>query len=140
VQWDLARVEASEDWDAELPSWEVDATGVATREAGGKAMNAIAQHVPWFMGGDADLAPSTKNNLIKFGDFEAGNRGGRNIHFGVRENAMGSIVNGITVNGFLRAFGATFSRSRTTNGLPCGWRPSCACRLFSVYPRQRFAG
>jgi len=109
AQWDLAREwKLPQDWDAELPSWEVDATGVATREAGGKAMNAIAQHVPWLMGGDADLAPSTKNNLIDFGDFEAGNRGGRNIHFGVRENAMGSIVNGIMVNGFLRAFGATF--------------------------------
>jgi len=109
AQWDLAREwKLPEGWDAELPSWEVDATGVATREAGGKAMNAIAQHVPWFMGGDADLAPSTKNNLIDFGDFEADNRGGRNIHFGVRENGMGSIVNGIMVNGFLRAFGATF--------------------------------
>lgn len=109
AQWDLAREwKLPHGWDAELPSWEVDASGVATREAGGKAMNAIAQRVPWFMGGDADLAPSTKNNLIDFGDFEAGNRGGRNIHFGVRENAMGSIVNGIMVNGFLRAFGATF--------------------------------
>lgn len=97
-----------EGWDADLPTWDPDPKGVATREAGGKAMNAIAAKVPFFMGGDADLAPSTKNNLIGFGDFEPGNYSGRNLHFGVRENSMGSIVNGIVVHGFLRAFGATF--------------------------------
>lgn len=108
-EWDLAKNwKLPDGWDKDLPHWEPDPAGVATREAGGKAMNAIAQNVPWFMGGDADLAPSTKNNLIGFGDFEPGNHGGRNIHFGVREHAMGSIVNGISVNGFLRAFGATF--------------------------------
>ncbi|MGI8825988.1 MAG: transketolase [Chloroflexota bacterium] len=107
--WDRARTwQVPDGWDAELPSWEPDPAGVATREAGGKAMNAIAKNVPTFMGGDADLAPSTKNNLIGFGDFEPGNYGGRNIHFGVREHAMGSIVNGIMANGLLRAFGATF--------------------------------
>src|SRR5947209_48968 len=95
-------------WDSDLPSWDPDPSGVATREAGGKAMNAIAAKVPFFMGGDADLAPSTKNNLIGFGDCEPGNYSGRNIHFGVRQNSMGSIVNGIVVHGFLRAFGATF--------------------------------
>jgi transketolase len=108
-EWEAARNWTPvEGWDKDLPSWEPDPSGVATREAGGKAMNSIAANVPFFMGGDADLAPSTKNNLIGFGDFEPGNYGGRNIHFGVREHAMGSIVNGIMVHGFMRAFGATF--------------------------------
>jgi transketolase len=108
-EWDTARSwKPVPGWDADLPTWDPDPSGIATREAGGKAMNAIAKNVPFFMGGDADLAPSTKNNLIGFGDFEPGTYSGRNIHFGVREHAMGSIVNGIVVNGFLRAFGATF--------------------------------
>src|SRR5947209_5478580 len=108
-EWNRAKTWTPvEGWDEELPTWEPDPAGVATREAGGKAMNAIAAKVPFFMGGDADLAPSTKNNLIGFGDFEPGNYSGRNINFGVRENSMGSIVNGIVVHGFLRAFGATF--------------------------------
>src|SRR5947209_878766 len=108
-EWDLAgEWKLPEGWDADLPTYDPDPGGVATREAGGKAMNAIAKNVPWLMGGDADLAPSTKNNLIGFGDFEPGNYGGRNIHFGVREHVMGAIVNGILANGFLRAFGATF--------------------------------
>jgi transketolase len=109
LEWDLARQwKLPKGWDADLPVYDPDPSGVATREAGGKAMNAIAKNVPWFMGGDADLAPSTKNNLIGFGDFQPGNYSGRNIHFGVREHVMGSIVNGIMANGFLRAFGATF--------------------------------
>jgi transketolase len=108
-EWDLAREwRLPAGWDADLPRYDPDPGGVATREAGGKAMNAIAKNVPWFMGGDADLAPSTKNTLIGMGDFEPGSYGGRNIHFGVREHAMGSIVNGIMANGFLRSFGATF--------------------------------
>ncbi len=108
-EWDQASSwTPPEGWEKELPSWEPDPAGVSTREAGGEAMNAIAKNNAMFMGGDADLAPSTKNNLIGFGDFEPGNYGGRNIHFGVRENAMGSIVNGIMANGFLRSFGATF--------------------------------
>jgi transketolase len=108
-EWDVAREwKLVDGWDRNLPTYDPDPAGVATREAGGKAMNVIAENVPYFMGGDADLTPSTKNNLIGFGDFEPGNYGGRNIHFGVREHAMGSIVNGISVNGFVRAFGATF--------------------------------
>ena len=107
--WDQAKSwKLTDGWEKNLPSWEPDPSGVATREAGGKAMNIIAENAFNFMGGDADLAPSTKNNLIGFGDFEPGNYGGRNIHFGVREHAMGSITNGITLNGFIRTFGATF--------------------------------
>jgi transketolase len=108
-EWDLAREwKLPDGWDADLPTYDPDSSGVATREAGGKAMNSIAKHVPWFMGGDADLAPSTKNTLIGLGDFEPGHYSGRNIHFGVREHTMGSIVNGIMANGFIRSFGATF--------------------------------
>ncbi len=108
-EWDQASSwTPPEGWEKELPSWEPDPAGVSTREAGGEAMNAIAKNNAMLMGGDADLAPSTKNNLIGFGDFEPGNYSGRNIHFGVRENAMGSIVNGIMANGLLRSFGATF--------------------------------
>src|SRR5207245_2330723 len=83
--------------------------GVATRESSGKVLNAIAQNVPWLMGGSADLATSNKTTL-KFegaGDFEAGNYGGRNFHFGVREHGMGAALNGMALSK-VRAFGGTF--------------------------------
>jgi transketolase len=98
-----------EGWDKNLPSFSPDAKGVATRESSGKVLNAIAQNVPWLIGGSADLDASTKTHL-KFdgaGEFQANQWGGRNLHFGVREHAMGSIVNGIAVSK-IRAFGATF--------------------------------
>ena len=97
------------DWDKNLPSFPPDAKGVATRESSGKVLNAIAQNVPWIVGGSADLDSSTKTHLKSegAGEFQAGSYAGRNIHFGVREHGMASILNGIaTVN--LRAFGATF--------------------------------
>ncbi len=98
-----------EGWDKDIPVFEADAKGLATRESSGKVLNAIAQHVPFLLGGSADLAPSNKSNLTFAGagsltPFEPG---GRNIHFGVREHAMGSIVNGLGLSG-LRAYGATF--------------------------------
>jgi transketolase len=96
-------------WDKNLPSFPADAKGVATRESSGKVLNAIAQNVPWLIGGSADLDTSTKTHL-KFegaGEFQANQYGGRNLHFGVREHAMGSILNGIVVSK-IRAFGATF--------------------------------
>ena len=96
-------------WDKNLPSFPADAKGVATRESSGKVLNAIAQNVPWLIGGSADLDASTKTHL-KFdgaGEFQANQWGGRNLHFGVREHAMGSIVNGLAVSK-IRAFGATF--------------------------------
>jgi len=86
-----------------------DAKGIATRESGGKVLNALAQSIPWMIGGSADLATSNKTTL-KFdgaGDFKVGNYGGRNLHFGVREHVMGASVNGMVVSG-IRAFGATF--------------------------------
>ena len=86
-----------------------DPKGIAGRDASGKVLNVLAQNIPWFLGGSADLGPSNKTTL-KFdgaGDFEAGNSGGRNLHFGIREHAMAAIVNGLSLSK-LRAFGATF--------------------------------
>lgn len=81
---------------------------LATREAGGMVMNAIADAVPELVGGSADLDPSTKTYLKDQGDFQPDNYGGRNIHYGVREHAMASINNGLALHGGLLPFGATF--------------------------------
>ncbi|CAO4184300.1 transketolase [Methylorubrum aminovorans] len=96
-------------WDRDIPVFEPDAKGLATRESSGKVLNAIARHVPFLLGGSADLAPSNKSNLTfeGAGSLTPFEPGGRNIHFGVREHAMGSIVNGLGLVG-LRAYGATF--------------------------------
>jgi transketolase len=107
-----------EGWEAALPSFAPDPKGMATRDASGKVLNAIAPHIPWLLGGAADLAPSTKTRLLfdSAGDMQAGNlqaggaRGdpsGRNMHFGIREHAMCAIVNGMVLSG-LRAFGSGF--------------------------------
>ena len=96
-------------WDKNLPTFPADAKGVATRDSSGKVLNALAQNIPWLIGGSADLATSNKTTL-KFegaGDFQAGSYAGRNLHFGVREHVMGASVNGMTVSN-VRAFGATF--------------------------------
>jgi transketolase len=101
--------ELPEGWDKNLPTFPADAKGVATRDSSGKVLNAFAQNIPWLIGGSADLATSNKTTL-KFdgaGDFKATNPAGRNLHFGVREHAMGAAVNGMVKTG-LRAFGATF--------------------------------
>jgi transketolase len=96
-------------WDADLPTFPADAKGLATRESGGKAINAIAKHYPWMIGGAADLSPSTKTNLTfeDAGSFEAEKYGGRNLHFGIREHAMGAVVNGLALSN-LRPYGSTF--------------------------------
>jgi transketolase len=96
-------------WDKDLPSFPADPKGVASRDASGKVLNAIAKNVPWLIGGAGDLAPSTKTRLTfdGAGDLEADNPGGRNMHFGVREHAMGAVVNGLSLSK-LRPFGATF--------------------------------
>jgi transketolase len=103
-----------EGWEADLPAFPADAKGVATRDASGKVLNALAQKVPWLVGGAADLSPSTKTNLTfpGAGSFEApaGNIGtyaGRNFHFGIREHAMVAAVNGMTLCG-LRGYGSGF--------------------------------
>jgi transketolase len=96
-------------WDKDLPQFPADPKGKATRDTSGQALNAVAKNVPWLLGGAADLAPSTKT-LLTFegaGPFQAGSYGGRNLHFGIREHAMGAIVNGMAVSK-LRPYGATF--------------------------------
>ena len=96
-------------WDKNLPSFPADQKGMATRESSGKVLNALAQNIPWLVGGSADLGNSNKTTL-KFdgaGNFSASSYGGRNIHFGVREHAMGAAMNGMSVSK-LRPFGGTF--------------------------------
>ena len=117
------RGELPENWDADIPGFDADPKGLATREAGGKVMNAIAPHLPALFGGSADLDSSTFTNLKGFGDFNpAATKGldtqgsdsagwsnaGRNLHFGVREHAMGAIVNGLAVHGGFIPYGSTF--------------------------------
>ena len=96
-------------WDKEIPVFPPDPKGVAGRDASGKVLNAIAKHVPWLIGGAADLAPSTKTRLTfeGAGDFAAESYAGRNFHFGVREHAMGSILNGLALSK-LRPYGSGF--------------------------------
>jgi transketolase len=98
-----------EDWDADIPVFPADAKGVASRESGGKVLNAIAGRVPWLLGGAADLSPSTKTNLTfeGAGSFQKDNYAGRNMHYGVREHAMGAITNGLNLS-HLRAYSGTF--------------------------------
>ena len=103
----MQRRELPDGWDKNLPTFPADAKGVATRESSGKVLNVLAQNIPWFIGGSADLQTSNKTNLKGGGDFQAGSYGGRNLHFGVREHVMGASVNGLTLSG-IRAFGATF--------------------------------
>jgi len=110
-------------WDADIPVFAADAKGMATRVAGGKVMNAIAPKLPALVGGSADLDPSTHTELTGQGDFnpplvagedsegsDAGgwSAAGRNVHFGVREHAMGAIVNGLAAHGGFIAYGSTF--------------------------------
>jgi transketolase len=98
-----------EGWDKDLPTFAPDAKGMATRDSSGKVLNAIAKNEPWLMGGSADLYPSTKTRLTfdGAGDFEAGHYNARNFHFGIREHAMGAIVNGMALSK-IRAYGSTF--------------------------------
>ena len=94
-------------WDANLPTFDADPKGIASRDSAGKVLNALAANIPWLVGGSADLSPSTKTDLKNFGSFEAGNYSGRTMHFGVREHAMGAIANGMALS-YLRSFTATF--------------------------------
>jgi len=105
----MQRREAPSGWEADLPRFPADAKGLASRDASAKALNAIASRHPWLIGGAADLAPSTKTTLSfsGAGDLEAATPGGRNMHFGIREHAMGAIVNGLSLSK-IRAFGSSF--------------------------------
>ncbi|MEK6284877.1 MAG: transketolase [Acidobacteriota bacterium] len=107
-EWDcMQRGELPSGWDQGIPTFPPDEKGVAGRDASQKVLNAIAPRVPWLIGGSADLAPSTKTRMNEGGDFEAGSYGGRNFHFGVREHAMGAILNGMVLSK-VRAYGSGF--------------------------------
>jgi transketolase len=103
------RRELPQDWDADLPKFPTDEKGIASRDSSGLVLNALARRHPWLIGGAADLAPSTKTRLTfeGAGDLSPENPGGRNLHFGVREHAMGSILNGLALSK-IRAFGSGF--------------------------------
>jgi transketolase len=115
--------ELPENWGADLPKWKADDKPLATRAAGGQALNALAKHIPNIIGGSADLNPSTNTALKGMGDFQPSEYGGpsaqgavggewgyggRNVAFGVREHAMGAAVNGMAAHGGLLPFSATF--------------------------------
>ena len=105
----MQRRELPAGWDRNLPVFPADPKGIAGRDASGKVLNVLAQNIPWFLGGSADLGPSNKTTLTYegAGDFEPGSPGGKNLHFGIREHAMAAIVNGLSLSK-LRPFGATF--------------------------------
>jgi transketolase len=105
----MLRRELPDGWDRELPAFSADAKGMATRDASSQVLNVLARNVPWLVGGSADLAPSCKTRLTfpGAGDFSAENPAGRNFHFGIREHAMGAMLNGLSLSK-IRPFGSTF--------------------------------
>src|SRR5881409_2891292 len=105
----MVRRELPQGWDSGLPVFPADAKGLATRESSSQVLNAVAKNVPWLIGGSADLAPSAKTRLTfdGAGDFSTENPAGRNLHFGIREHAMGAILNGLSLSK-LRPFGSGF--------------------------------
>ena len=105
----MLRRELPEGWDEGLPTFMTDPKGIATRDASGHVLNVLAKNVPWLLGGSADLGPSCKTRLTleSAGDFSAENPAGRNLHFGIREHAMGAILNGLALSK-IRPFGSGF--------------------------------
>jgi len=105
----MQRRELPAGWDRNLPSFPADAKGLAGREASGKVLNVLAQNIPWLLGGSADLGPSNKTLLTYegAGSFQADTPSGKNLHYGIREHAMGAVVNGLSLSK-IRAYGATF--------------------------------
>ena len=105
----MQRRELPAGWDRNLPVFPADPKGIAGRDASGKVLNVLAQNVPWFLGGSADLGPSNKTTLTfpGAGNFQPASPGGKNLHYGIREHAMGAAVNGMSLSK-LRAYGATF--------------------------------
>jgi transketolase len=105
----MQKRELPEGWDRKLPVFPADAKGIAGREASSKVLNVLAQNIPWLLGGSADLGPSNKTALTYegAGNFQADTPGGKNLHYGIREHAMGAVVNGLSLSK-LRAYGSTF--------------------------------
>jgi transketolase len=105
----MQRRELPAGWDRGLPVFPADPKGIAGRDASGKVLNVLAQNIPWLLGGSADLGPSNKTTLTfeGAGQLQPESPGGKNVHYGIREHAMGAIVNGMSLSK-LRAFGATF--------------------------------
>ena len=105
----LLRRELPDGWDQGLPIFDADPKGIAARDASGRVLNVLAKNVPWLLGGSADLAPSCKTRLTfeGAGDLSAENPAGRNLHFGIREHAMGAILNGLSLSK-VRPFGSGF--------------------------------
>jgi transketolase len=105
----IQKREPPANWSKDIPFFPADAKGIAGREASAKVLNTIAPNFPWLLGGSADLSPSTKTRLTfaEAGDFQAGSPSGRNLHFGIREHAMGAILNGLALSK-LRPFGSGF--------------------------------
>jgi len=104
---DLRRGKVTPGWEAAIPDFPSDAKGLATRDSGGKVLNAVAPLIPALLGGAADLSPSTKTDIKGAASFEASDYAGKNLHFGVREHAMGSIANGMALS-YLRPYTGTF--------------------------------
>src|SRR5258708_23739170 len=96
----MQRRELPAGWDRNLPVFPTDSRGIAGRDASSKALNVLAQNIPWFLGGSADLAPSNRTRLTYegAGDIQAASPGGKNLHFGIREHAMGTIVHGLSLS------------------------------------------
>jgi len=105
----MLKRELPDHWSEGLPVFPPDGTGLATRDASGKALNAVAANMPWVIGGSADLGPSCKTRLTTdgAGDFSAENPAGRNLHFGIREHAMAAVLNGLSLSK-IRPFGSGF--------------------------------
>ena len=105
----MLRRELPDGWDKGLPVFAADTKGLATRDASGQTLNVLAENVPWLLGGSADLGPSCKTRLSfeGAGDFSAEHRAGRNLHFGIREHAMGAVLNGLSLSK-IRPFGSGF--------------------------------
>ena len=105
----MQRRELPAGWDKNLPVFPAEAKGIAGREASGKVLNLLAQNIPWLLGGSADLGPSNKTALTYegAGSFQADTPGGKNLHYGIREHAMGAVVNGLSLSK-VRGYGSTF--------------------------------
>ena len=109
AEWDRwMRGRLPDGWEKDIPAFEADDKGMATRVSSGKVLNALAPKIANLIGGSADLAPSTKTLISGEADYQAANYAGRNLRFGVREHAMGGILNGMALHGGIIPYGATF--------------------------------